>query len=103
MPFGTGANKWDIPEHRVEISYAKIPGELDVVTDCIELDDVYEPALLAFMLHRGFMKRAGSQDQATLLLQYANVYLEQFRGFIGEEKKIEHELQPLQLVQVRQP
>ena len=90
-------------EHFVEISYAKIPAELTDVTDTIELDDVYEPALLAFMMHRGFMKRAGSQDQATLLLQYANIYLQQFRGFLGEEEKIEKELQPLQLVQVRQP
>ena len=90
-------------EHFVEISYAKIPDELYDPDDHmaprdipIELDDVYEPALLAFMMHRGFMKRATSQDQATLLLQYANVYLEQFRGFLGQEKKIVEEIHPLE-------
>ena len=88
------------PPHSVEISFSKIPDELTLPIDDIELDDVYEPALLAFMMHRGFMKRAGSQDQANLLLQYANTYLEQFRGFLGQEKTLEERIQPLQFVQL---
>ena len=42
--------------HQVEIIVSKVPAELTATTDVIELSDVYQPVLLAYMLFRAYSK-----------------------------------------------
>ena len=64
----------------IEIVISKIPAELDDITDTIELDDVYEPALVSYVLHRGFAKDIAAQGQEHMKVEF---YFKQFMAGLG--------------------
>ena len=64
----------------IEIVISKIPAELDDISDTIELDDVYEPALVSYVLHRGFAKDIAAQGQEHAKVQF---YYQQFMAGLG--------------------
>ena len=47
--------------HQVEMAYARTPPELSAVGDDIGIDDIYAPALVAYVLHRAFIKDVAVQ------------------------------------------
>ena len=47
--------------HTIEIVYSKIPTEITAEASTIEIDDVYEPGLINFMLFRSYSKDSGVQ------------------------------------------
>ena len=46
----------NVPQ-RVELVYAKTPAEITASSDALSLDDMYEPLLLSYMLHRAYAKQ----------------------------------------------
>ena len=83
--------------HRVEIIYSKIPPELTNLNDAITLDDIYQPALLAYILHRAFVKDISAEGQGE---QKSKAYFEQFMIAIGARDEAEMRLHPTQQQQV---
>lgn len=61
--------------HSIEIVISKIPPEISSAATAIEIDDIYQPALLAYMFHRAFMKDVASEGQS---VQKAQGYFELF-------------------------
>lgn len=73
----------------VELIYAKIPDELTAEATVTELDAVYRPALLAYMLHRSLAKRFDTGVD----FEHSAAYFQQFRLLItGESDENESEL-----------
>lgn len=67
-PPSTGANY-------LEICHAKAPTELTSTSDVISLDDIYEPALLSFVLHKLFSKDADFVVNEARSQQFFNEFL----------------------------
>ena len=63
----------------VQLAYARTPAELAAVGDALELDDIYQPALLAYMFYRAHMKDISAEGQG---MAKANAYLEQVLTYI---------------------
>ena len=62
----------------IEVVYAKIPDELAAEADTIPLDDIYEPPLLAYMLHRAYGKSSPGKER-----EYAEMAQLHFGRFIN--------------------
>ena len=63
----------------IEIVYAKVPEELDDEADNITIDDVYQPALLAYVLYRATSKDIAAENVGE---GKARMYYEQFMTFL---------------------
>ena len=61
--------------HQLEIVIAKIPAEILAVATTLEVDDIYQPALLAYMLHRAHVKDVAIEGQG---IQKSNTYFTWF-------------------------
>lgn len=59
----------------LEICHVKTPTDLDDATDVISIDDIYEPALLAYMLFRIFSKDADFVVNNSRAQQYFSEFL----------------------------
>lgn len=68
----------DSPRY-VRLAYAQTPGELTGTGDALVLDDIYQPALLAYMFYRAFMKDIAAEGQG---MAKAMGYLEQFMTYL---------------------
>lgn len=75
----------------VEIVYAKEPAEIELVNGVlsnslrIELDDIYVPALIAYILHRAYSKEAPIEGQ---MIDRAGMYFQQFAAMITGETSL---------------
>ena len=73
----------------VELIYAKTPDELSNEDTVTELDAIYRPALLAYILHRALAKRFDDRTD----FEHSAAYFQQFRLLItGESDENESEL-----------
>ena len=75
----------------VEIVYSKIPNELSAIGDEIELDDIYQPALLAYVLYRAFVKDLAAEGQS---LERSNAYYTLFLAALGERDQADRRIHP---------
>ena len=76
-------------QRHIEIVYAKIPDEIESDDAPLELDDIYEPALIAYMLHRAYSKPSGRTGSE----QMAEVNFNRFRLLLlGEADKQDADL-----------
>lgn len=69
------------PLGRIEISYAKIPAEVSGPSDALGLSDVYQPALLAYVLFRCFMKDQPLEGET---ITKVNAYYKQFVDLLNQ-------------------
>lgn len=61
--------------HQIELVHAKIPAEIAATDTVIEIDDIYQPALLAYILHRAHVKDVAVEGQS---LQKSSAYFQWF-------------------------
>lgn len=64
---------------KVALAYAATPGELETTNAALVVDDIYQPALLAYMFYRAFMKDIAAEGQG---MAKAMGYLEQFMTYL---------------------
>ena len=67
-------------QQQIEIIYSAIPQELAADTDDIGIDDPYQPALLAYILHRAHIKDIAAEGQSE---QKSSIYFQQFMALLG--------------------
>ena len=77
----------------IEIIYSGPPGEIAAIGDVIGLDDVYQPALLSYVLHRAYAKDLPSEMDGD---QRAVSYYQQFVMTLMGQKMDDKRLQPAQ-------
>ena len=77
----------------IEIIYSAPPVELATVSDVIGLDDVYQPALLSYVLHRAYAKDLPSEMNSE---QRSSAYFQQFVMTLMGQKQDDMRLQPRQ-------
>ena len=79
---------------QVEIAYAQIPAELANTEEAvIEIDDIYQPALLAYVLHRAKIKDNSAEGQG---VAQAGAYFTQFLQALGVRDAADERLHPTQ-------
>lgn len=64
---------------RLEITFSKKPAVVTAPTSALEIDDEYEPLIVAYLLYRA-MSKDGENPQ---LLQLSNQYLQNYLGMLG--------------------
>jgi len=76
--------------HLVEIIYAKTPAELESGTDHLGIDDIYQPAVLAYTLYRAKQKDMQAEGQGMAM---AGAYWQWFmQALTGEAEKQDADL-----------
>ena len=85
------------PLLRIEIIYAAAPPELTDLSRTIGLDDVYQPVLLSYMLHRAYAKDLPVQLRAA---DRSAMYFQQFILTLTGQKPEDERLHPLQQEQL---
>lgn len=78
------------PAHRIEIIYAKMPEEITAAADALGLDDIYLPALTAYVLHMAYIKDIPAEGQGP---QRSGAFLDKFQALmIGKAEESEADL-----------
>ena len=77
----------------IEIVYSAPPTEIAALGDVIGLDDVYQPALLSYILHRAYAKDLPSEMNSE---QRSIAYFQQFVMTLMGQKADDSRLQPTQ-------
>ena len=77
----------------IEIIYSAPPAEIANISDLIGLDDVYQPALLSYILHRAYAKDLPSEMNSE---QRSIAYFQQFMMTLTGQKMDDRRLQPTQ-------
>ena len=75
-------------QQQIEIIYSAIPPEITDETAVIEIDDPYQPALHAYIMHRAHIKDIAAEGQSE---QKSTMYFQQFMALLGaadEQSKI---------------
>ena len=83
----------------VEIIYAASPNELTNLADVIGLDDVYQPALLSYILHRAYAKDIPVEGMNAG--QRAAAYFQQFMVTLMGQPQDDARLHPLQMQRLK--
>ena len=80
----------DANQRQIELVYAKIPGEIAIPGATLELDDIFEPALLAYILHRAHIKDTAAEGQS---LDKAAAYFQWFMALLtGRAEEIDADM-----------
>ena len=79
---------------RIEIVYSAAPIELLTLNAVISLDDVYQPALLSYVLHRAYAKDIPMEGVDSM--QRAMAYFQQFMVTLTGQTEDDRRLHPLQ-------
>lgn len=74
----------------VEIIYAKAPSEVAAIGNTITLDDIYSPALLNYIMYRGYSKDADYAENA----QRAMTARSEFLQLLGRQDLMEAAFNP---------
>ena len=82
---------------QVEIAYSAIPGDLTNESDSLTLDDIYQPALLSYMLHRAHLKDIPMEGQD---VDRSGAYYAQFVDALMGAERADARLHPLQGQQI---
>ena len=78
---------------QVEIAYSAIPSDLTDVADPLTLDDIYQPALLSYTLHRAHLKDVPEEGQN---ITRSGAYYTQFVDALMGAQRADERLHPLQ-------
>ena len=77
--------------HTIEIVYSKIPATVTDEAVVIEIDDVYEPGLLNFMLFRAYSKDSGVEGNN---IQTSQAYYQRFLDMFPAREMADQRLNP---------
>ena len=77
--------------HTIEIVYSKIPAAVTDEATVIEIDDVYEPGILNYMLFRAYSKDSGVQGSDG---NNAQLYYQKFLDMFPARDMAQQRLQP---------
>ena len=81
----------------IEITYSKQPDEINLVSGNIpantniELDDVYSPMLISYMLHRAYEKETPIEGQGP---EQAQIHYQRFIGYLMTRDMAEQRIDP---------
>ena len=81
----------------IEITYSKQPDEINLVGGAIpddtniELDDVYSPMLINYMLHRAYEKETAVEGQGP---QMSQMHYQRFLGYLMTRERAEQRIDP---------
>lgn len=62
------------PQYVEEVN-SVVPADVDAITDVITLDNIYQPALLDYVLHRGFLKNTAQSSNAQRAANHYQLFL----------------------------